>query len=114
MTRARRLKMLSVVGAIIIALAVASMWTYGSGERTYYGPHTGILHTGDSVAVAEDISIPDAGLVHRNTRGIVQADPAWDEDSCDPDRLIALQLSSDQRVSVPRRVLHRSSHLTNR
>ena len=46
--------MVALAGTGILAIAVAAVWTYGSGERTYYGPHTGILHTGDTVVVAED------------------------------------------------------------
>src|SRR5437762_1700748 len=43
-------------------------------EGTYYGPHTDILRIGERVMTAQ------------STRGVVQSDPAWDEDSCDPDR----------------------------
>jgi hypothetical protein len=59
------------------------------------------------VGVAEDVATSDGGVVQKSTRVVVQSDPAWDEDSCDPDCLIAVQLSSGQRVSVPRHVLHR-------
>jgi hypothetical protein len=107
MIRGRRLKMAAIAGTGIIAIAVAAVWTYGSGERTYYGPHTGILHTGDTVAVAEDFSVPGRAAVRSSTRGIVESDPAWDEDSCDPDRPISLKLASGELVSVPRHILHR-------
>ena len=107
MTRARRLKMVAIAGTGILAIAVAAVWTYGSGERTYYGPHSGILHTGDAVVVAEDFSVPGRTPVRSGTRGIVESDPAWDEDSCDPDRRISLKLSSGELVSVPRHILHR-------
>ena len=107
MTRARRLKMAAIAGTGILAIAVAAVWTYSSGERTYYGPHTGILHTGDTVVVAEDFSMPGTSVVGSSTRGIVESDPAWDEDSCDPDRPISLRLASGELVSVPRHILHR-------
>jgi hypothetical protein len=106
-SRARRMKILAIAGGVILAIAVAAVWTYGPGERTYYGPHTGILHTGDTVVVAEDFSVPGSTVVHSTTRGIVESDPAWDEDSCDPDRPISLRLASGELVSVPRHILHR-------
>jgi hypothetical protein len=57
-------------------------------------PHTGILPTGASVVVSEDFSVPGRAAVRGSTRGIVESDPAWDEDSCDPDRPISLKLTS--------------------
>ena len=107
MTRARRLKMAVIAGTGILAIAVAAVWTYSSGERTYYGPRTGILHTGDTVVVAEDFSVPGRAAIRSSTRGIIESDPAWDEDSCDPDRPISLKLASGELVSVPRHILHR-------
>ena len=107
MTRARRLKMVAIAGTGILAIAVAAVWTYGSGERTYYDPHTGILHTGGNVVVAEDFAVPGSTVVRSSTRAIVESDPAWDEDSCDPDRPISLKLTSGELVSVPRHILHR-------
>ena len=95
--------MVAIAGTGVLAIAVA----YGSGERTYYGPHTGILHTGDTVVVAEDFSVPGSLVLRSSTRGIVESDPAWDEDSCDPDRPISLKLASGELVSVPRHILHR-------
>jgi hypothetical protein len=107
MTRTRRLKMAAIAGTGILAIAVAAVWTYGSGERTYYGPHTGILHTGDTVVIAEDFSVARRAAVRSSTRGIVESDPAWDEDSCDPDRPISVKLASGELISVPRHILHR-------
>ena len=107
MTRTRRLKMVALAGTGILVIALAAVWTYGSGERTYYGRHTGILHTGDTAVVAEDFSVPGSTAVRSSTRGIVKSDPAWDEDSCDPDRPISLRLASGELVSVPRHILHR-------
>jgi hypothetical protein len=107
MTRACRLKMVALAGTGILAIAVAAVWTYDSGERTYYGPHTGILYTGDAVVVAEDFSLRGSTAVRTSTRGIVESDPAWDEDSCDPNRAISLKLASGELVSVPRHILHR-------
>ena len=101
------MKMVAIAGTGILAIAVAAVWTYGSGERTYYGPHTGILHTGDTVVVAEDFSVPGRAAVRSSTRGIVESDPAWDEDSCDPDRPITVALPSGKSVSLPRHILHR-------
>jgi len=65
------------------------------GERTYYGPNTNILHVGEHVVTAS------------STSGVVEADPAWDEDSCEPDRPMKLRLDSGELVSLPRRTLHR-------
>ena len=99
--------MAAIGGTGIFAIAVAAVWTYGSGERTYYGPHTGILPTGATVVVSEDFSVPGRAPVRSSTRGIVESDPAWDEDSCDPDRPISLKLTSGEFVSVPRHILRR-------
>jgi hypothetical protein len=66
-----------------------------SGERTYYGPHTSILRVGERVDTANSRS------------GVAESDPAWDEDSCEPDRPIKVRLDSGELVSLPRRTLHR-------
>src|SRR5207249_8845681 len=72
-----------------------------------------ILHTGDTVVVAEDFSVPGSTVVRSSTRGIVESDPAWDEDSCDPDRPISLRLASGELVSVDRKSTRlNSSHVS--
>ena len=43
----------------------------------------------------------------KGQRAIVQDGPAWDEDSCDPDRPINIALPSGESISMPRRFLHR-------
>ena len=96
MTRARRwVSIAGVTGLIIVAGLIALFWFRHVQERTYYGPHTDILHVGDRVVTAQSMS------------GVVQGDPAWDEDSCDPDRPISVRLGSGEVVSLPRHALHR-------
>jgi hypothetical protein len=96
MTHASRwLKIASVAGLVGIAGLIALFWFGHVQERTYYGPHTDILHVGERVVTAE------------STRGMVQSDPAWDEDSCDPDRPISVKLDSGEVISLRRHTLHR-------
>src|SRR6266516_68975 len=99
--------MVAIPGTGILAIAVVAVWPYGPGGRTARRQHPDILHTGDTVVVAEDFSLPGTSVVGSSTRGIVESDPAWDEDSCDPDRPISLRLASGELVSVPRHILHR-------
>jgi hypothetical protein len=80
---------------LLVAGLVGLLCFERSGERTYYGPHTGILRVGERVDVANSRS------------GVVESDPAWDEDSCEPDRPIKVRLDSGELVSVPRRTVHR-------
>jgi len=86
-------------GAIALLLVVSGVLGLlcfeRSDERTYYGSHTNILRVGERVVTAN------------STSGLVEADPAWDEDSCEPDRPIKLRLDSGELVSLPRRTLHR-------
>ena len=76
-------------------------------ERTHYGPHSDLLRAGERVTVAQDFAPAGQDLVAKGQRGIVQDEPAWNEDSCDPDRPIEIALPSGKSVSMPRRFLHR-------
>lgn len=90
--------LLQSIGALFfLALAgvAAITWRSHLHEGTYYGPHTNILHIGERVVTAQ------------STRGVVQSDPAWDEDSCYPDRPVGVRLDSREVVSLPRQTLHR-------
>jgi hypothetical protein len=91
----RWLKIASITGLVVIAGLIAVFWIGHMQERTYYGPHSDILHTGERVITPE------------SAHGVVQSDPAWDEDSCDPDRPISLRLDSGEVISLPRHNLHR-------
>jgi hypothetical protein len=112
----------------VIVAIVAFIWILGLQERTGYGAHTNILPPGTRVVLARDfrgaladqVIKPDGAkgynwgpcpagdiLVHKNMQAMVKVDPAWDEDSCDPDRPIAIQLASGESVAVPRDILHR-------
>jgi hypothetical protein len=97
MPRAIRWLLLSLAGLFFLAVAgvAAITWWSHLHEGTYYGPHTDILHIGERVVTAQ------------STYGVVQSDPAWDEDSCDPDRPINVRLDSGEVVSLPRYNLHR-------
>ena len=87
---------------------VAVVWISHLHEGTYYGPHTNVLPAGTRVLLADDYALAGGGSIAKASSGIVKKDPAWDEDSCDPDRLVTVALSSGESVSVPRRILHRS------
>ena len=84
-----------------------SIWISDLHEGTYYGPYTNVLPAGTRVLLADDYALAGGGSIAKASSGIVKKDPAWDEDSCDPDRVITVALSSGQSVSVPRRILHR-------
>jgi hypothetical protein len=79
---------------LVAAAIVANSW-YRATERTYYGPHSDILNIGERVVTAQ------------STQGIVQSDPAFDEDSCDPDRPISVRLDSGEIIALARHSLHR-------
>jgi hypothetical protein len=46
-------------------------------------------------------------VISKAQSGIVQQEPAWDEDSCEPDRPIRITLASGESISVPRHILRR-------
>ena len=97
MPRPIRWLLLSLGALFFLAVAgvVAISWWSHLHEGTYYGPHTDILHIGERVVTAQ------------STRGVVQSDVAWDEDSCYPDRPIRVRLDSGEMISIPRHDLHR-------
>ena len=73
-----------------IALRAVELFCFErSGERTYYGPNTNILRVRERVVTSQDFAPPEHSVIAKATVGVVQADPAWDEDSCEPDRPIA-------------------------
>jgi hypothetical protein len=86
---------LGVLFLVAVAGVAAITWRSHLHEGTYYGPHTNILHIGERVMTAQ------------STRGVVQSDSAWDEDSCYPDRSVGVRLDSGEVVSLPRQTLHR-------
>jgi hypothetical protein len=127
-----RSKLLTIFGGlflVIVAAILAAVWIYESQERTYYGRHTNILPSGARVVLArefrgapadqvirrkgdKDYDWPGSApagdiLAPKDTQAVVEVDPAWDEDSCYPDRPVAIQLISDGSVAVPRYILHR-------
>ena len=97
MPRPIRWLLLSLGALFLLAIAgvAAISWRSHLHEGTYYGPHTDILHVGEQVETAQ------------STRGVVQSDPAWDEDSCDPDRPISVRPDSGEVISLPRHTVHR-------
>src|SRR5436305_3754703 len=110
MTRARRWKVVAITVGVLVALAgatalVTDAWSRAT-ESTYYGRQTNLLRVGDHVVLTEDCAVGDHRIPKAQT-AIVREEPAWDEDSCEPDRPIAVELGSGERVSVPRHVLHR-------
>ena len=80
---------------LVVAGVAAITWRSHLHEGTYYGAHTDILHIGERIVTAQF------------THGVVQSDPAWDEDSCYPDRPVGIRLDSGEVVSLPRQTLHR-------
>ena len=97
MPRPVRWLLVSLAALFFLAVAgVAAMsWWSHLHEATYYGPHTDILHVGERVVTPQ------------STRAVVQSDPAWDEDSCYPDRPVSVRLDSGEVMSLPRQTLHR-------
>jgi hypothetical protein len=110
MTRARRWKVVAITVGVVVALGgatalVTDAWSRAT-ESTYYGRQTNLLRVGEHVVFTEDCAVGDQHI-SKAQAATVREEPAWDEDSCDPDRPIAVELSSGERVSVPRHVLHR-------
>jgi hypothetical protein len=111
MTRARPSKIAAIVSGVMLAVLVAGAVVTQSWchirECTYYGPHSNLLAVGERVALSEDFRTAGDHSIAKAQTGIVQEEPAWDEDSCDPDRTIKVALASGEIISVPRHVLHR-------
>ena len=110
----KRFVIISVIFLALVTVGVAErsrlvplLWIFGVGESTYYGWHTNILAAGEHVVVSEDFARSEGDVVAKGVRAVVKTDPAWDEDSCDPDRLVTIEVSSAQTVVVPRHLLHR-------
>ena len=97
MPRPLRWLLLSLAASFVVAVAGVATITWRSHlhEGTYYGPHTDVLHAGERVVTPQSV------------RAVVQSDPAWDEDSCYPDRAISVRLNSGEVISLPRQTLHR-------
>jgi hypothetical protein len=109
MPRLIRWLLLSLGALFLLAVAGvgALSWRSHLRESTYNGPYTNILSVGTRVVVAQDYALVGGDIVARSSLGTVQTDPAWDEDSCDPDRPITVALPSGKSVSLPRHILHR-------
>ncbi len=109
MPRLIRWLLLSLGGLFFLALAgvFAIPWWSHLHEGTYYGPYTNMLSAGTRVVVAQDYALAGGETIAKSSSGTVQTDPAWDEDSCDPDRSITMALPSGKSVSLPRHILHR-------
>ena len=111
MTRARhRWKIVAITGggfvAILVGVALMTDSWYRATDRTYYGPHSDLLRVGEHVTLSQDFS-GTGPVVAKAQSGTVQEEPAWDEDSCNPDRPIKIVLTSGEPISVPRHILHR-------
>ena len=111
MTLGRRWKIAAIVGGVLVAVlvagaVVAEAWCRMK-ECTYYGPHSSLLRAGQRVALSQDFPVAEDHSIAKAQTGIVQEEPAWDEDSCEPDRPITVALTSGEVISVPRHVLHR-------
>jgi len=111
MTRARPWKIAAIVSGILVAVLVAGAVVAQSWGRirecTYYGPRSNLLGVGERVALSEDFRTAGDHSIAKAQAGIVQEEPAWDEDSCDPGRPIKVAFTSGEVISVPRHVLHR-------
>ena len=109
--KSRPWKMVAATSGVLLvllttAVIIGKSWERRT-ERTYYGPHSDLLRAGESVTVAKDFASAGQHLVAKGQRAIVQDEPAWDEDSCDPNRPIKIALPSGESISMPRRFLHR-------
>jgi hypothetical protein len=109
MPRPIRWLILSLGALFFLAVSgvVAVSWWSHLHEGTYNGPYTNILSAGTRVVVAQDYALAGGETIAKSSFGTVQVDPAWDEDSCDPDRPITVTLASGKSVSLPRHILHR-------
>ena len=111
MTRVRHWKVAAVaIGCLAVLVIGAVIVTDARGrirECTYYGSHSNLLRVGERVALSQDFRAAGDQSIAKAQAGIVQEEPAWDEDSCDPDRPIKVALASGAIISVPRHVLHR-------
>jgi hypothetical protein len=111
MTRARRWKIAAIASGVLVAVLVAgaiatNSWCRAT-ERTYHGPHSDLLHVGERVTFSEDFRPAEGRSIAKAQSATVREEPAWDEDSCDPNRPIEVTLASGELVSVPRHILHR-------
>ena len=95
-----------LLGFLTGAVIIGKSWERAT-ERTYHGPHSDLLRPGERVTAAENFATTGQRPIARGQNGIVQDEPAWDEDSCDPDRTIKIRLPSGESISMPRRLLHR-------
>jgi hypothetical protein len=126
------------IGLAAIRELLSVLWFFGFADGTYRGPNTAVLNAGQAAVLAEEYRAAPARevikptgrtvyksemydwpgftpvgplLVEEGTRCIVKIDPAWDDDSCSPDRPIAIELSEGKNrreaVAVPRRILRR-------
>ena len=129
------------LGLAFVRAALPVLWLLRFGDGTYHGPNTDLLGKGRPVVFVADFRAAPADRVIKptgwtgdkstmydwstvapvgnvsvaeGTRGVVEIDPAWDEDSCYPDRPIAVKITENENygrvVAVPRRLLRRSSN----
>ncbi len=123
-------------GLFGILVLLPILWLLGMGDGTYHGPNTDILEPGRAVVLAAEFraapsrrvikptgrtdfkevmfdwpgTTPEGELaIAKGTRGVVEVDPAWDDDSCSPDRPIAVEIAEGEHrgsvVALPRRLL---------
>jgi hypothetical protein len=112
MTRARgRWKKVAIAGVVLLAVLIVAGAIadscFRATERTYYGPHSDLLRVGERVTLSQDFAPTRGAVIAKAQTGIAQEEPAWDEDSCDPDRPIKIAVTSGESISVPRHLLHR-------
>jgi hypothetical protein len=98
--KSRPWKMVAATSGVLLVLLTSAViigksWERRT-ERTYYGPHSDLLRAGERVTVAKDFASAGQHLVAKGQRAIVQDEPAWDEDSCDPDRPIKIALRASR------------------
>jgi len=104
----RAVKWLIVAIAAVALVTMTVVWATRDPERTYYGRHTNVLAAGERVVLMRDFATDRGRRVISGTSAVVKSDPAWDEDSCYPDRPISITLSSDKTsLSVPRNLLQK-------
>lgn len=99
------------MAALVSGAVIANSW-YRSTERTYYGPDSDLLRVGERVMLSQDFST--GHVVAKAQNGIVQEEPAWDEDWCDPDRPIKIALASGESTTATLSLTSMSSHSTSR
>jgi hypothetical protein len=123
-------RMMATVLAVAFSLG-AVRWTveYLDGYTLCYGPHSSLLAPGQEVITADDVPAAVArevvegparwgrwtvraepgkpSVLDSGTQCVVRVEPAWDDDSCYPDRMISVTVLQGQHKGAVKAVARR-------